>query len=359
MLHSVSFLFILTALSSKMIHSFNSTTNTTADPSKHNKKPTNKPVYRYPTTKPILPINKTPTKKPLYRYPTTKPIIKPVNKIVPTKKPIYKYPSKSPFNPSHLSTIVPSSPPTFGPSAVPALSCLLPCLTAATCFCNIFTHSNQVNYGPNVILCYNTTKPNMYFGVYNAAEVPIFKTNLIVPNPTFPTSSKLNVSCGSAGMHDNIAPLDSLGTAYQIGTEYYVIFNEIGDSGLNVYGCNATASSYEVTVDVGAVDCLGNHPNENATIGFLQGNEELTHDSISVTVVAVVVSIILTVFVCVVMFILYRKYKNNNLKQYKDINYDMEIFYITNGDNNYSHNPMETSRSSEHGSRISDTTSTP
>ncbi len=72
--------------------------------------PSNKPVYKYPTKKPLN--RKSPTVRPVYKYPTKMPIhLKPH-----TVKPVYKYPTKKPLT---------LKPPTVIHSSTSSTSCLL------------------------------------------------------------------------------------------------------------------------------------------------------------------------------------------------------------------------------------------
>ena len=372
-----SFILIIVLIFLTTSYSLNTTANTTGilDP-KRNKKPTNKPVNKYPTKKPIYkypskkPVSSK-SEKPIYKYPTKKPIYK-----YPTKKPFYKYPTKKPTDvpsvrpssepsqgptsspsqeptsspsqeptsspsqePTLNPTVNPSIEPTFEPSSVPISSCLLNCLEAGSCSCDKYS-SSGLN---NVILCYSNAQPDEYLGVYDVAETPLFQTNLILPNPNFPSPVNFPSGSGSCevGTYTNTQPLDKSGTGYLINSDYHVMFNNDGIGNIN---CN-NADASTAMVALGSVDCSGNLL---VGVGSLQDmpDTELSNDS-KVTI-AITVSIILTVFCVVAMLILYRKYNNKNAKENKDDN-GLENFYITSGiNNNYSSNPMENAISSEH-----------
>ena len=136
--------------------------------------------------------------------------------------------------------------------------------------------------------------------------------------------------------------MNTNGIVYISSKKEYNIYFAFGDT--YIFDCTID----QAATNAGAVTCPNKLLN-NEGIGSLQGTSEtelITNNDSKMTI-AVVVSIILTVFCAVVMFILYRKYKstNNNMKENKD--YDLEIFYSANTatnnyeNQNYSNNPME------------------
>ena len=296
------------------------------------KKSTTKPVYKYPTKKPlnlqpptVRPIYKYPTKIPSYHYPSKKPTVKPTKQttFTPTVIPAIK-PSVAPsFGP----TVQPNSPsavPTFRPSFEPTSSPIV-----AWCSC---THYQDLNGGQNIVACWNVTKSNEFYGIYSASDVS-FSYNEIINNPNFPGNSTLANCDGHS--YNNAHPFDSYGAAYSsTGTTYRIVYLNsqlyISQCGVNGYNNLSTIGSVSCTYDI-------------QEIGSLQGTSEteLTINTDLKITIGVVVSVIL-VSLCVIVMFLHRKYKtNNNVETNKDD--DLDIFYtINNNDENKhcSNNPM-------------------
>ena len=134
---------------------------------------------------------------------------------------------------------------------------------------------------------------------------------------------------------------------------YYNIFLS-GDGSYILNKCKNTPGRQDTAVTSGGTITCPNKLLNNEGIGSLQetSETELMTTKDSKITIAVVVSIILTVFCAVVMFMLYRKYKtaNNNVKENKD--YDLETFYSATTTNNnyknqnYSNNPVDNITSS-------------
>ena len=81
-----------------------------------------------------------------------------------------------------------------------------------------------------VSFCYNTTKSNMYFGVYRATDTTI-TNNLIIKNPKFPGTIS-RTACGST--YDNKLPFTSYGVLYTVSNVIYNMF----DSGTRYWWSN-------------------------------------------------------------------------------------------------------------------------
>ena len=214
-------------------------------------------------------------------------------------------------------------PPTTEPSSVPF---------ASSCSCDLY------KTGPDIVLCYNSTKPNEYFGVYLADDTT-FINNTILKNPNFPGAS-VTPNCNSI-VFDNKKPISGNGVGYKLGTSYYNLYV---DGGI-IYLIPCTGGNIQITYG-GSVTCPNSLLN-NQGVGSLQETSEMelpntTKDS--KIIIGVVVSIILTMFCAAVLYILYRKYKiNNNVKENRV--YDLDIFYNTNNyeKQHYSRNPMDSS----------------
>ena len=324
-------------------------------------------ISRLPTTEPatVIPSN-IPTESPS-DVPTVVPIVLPTwspsidPSFMPSDVPISRLPTTEPTtampsnvpseSPSNVPTVVPIVLPTWSPSIDPSF---MPSNVPAvlSCSCNKYNASGN---GPDVVLCWNSTKPNEYFGVYNATDT-LFTTNRIIKNPSFPASSDnfhlygKNIGCSFT--YDNVRPLNDNGVLYLASNDltYEIGYKDFGQ-GFNfiIDSCDA---KQERAVDQGPVACPNNLLIHQET-GILQGTSEtelITTNNDSKIIIGVVVSIILTVFFAAAMFALYHKYIiSNNMKENKD--YDLEIFYnstINNYENRYySNNPMDSVSLSE------------
>ena len=104
-----------------------------------------------------------------------------------------------------------------------------------TCSCqeirNDFTDSTDV------IACWNSTKPDEYFGVYNYSfgnhnsTDYDFSTNRIIKNPDFPYDSVFPTCPDFDLRYDNARPTD-LGLAYQIGALPFFVSSVIDDQNI-------------------------------------------------------------------------------------------------------------------------------
>ena len=218
--------------------------------------PTCVPSYK-PTQTPTFQPLVIPTFVPSYK-PTVVPSIKPSVKItsipstfmptdMPTKVPSF-VPSDSPF-----SSFEPSASPTLVPSHEPStFGCLLPCLNVGTCSCTLFKTSG---IGSDVVLC-NQNIANEYFGVYDAAEYPLFGTNLMLSNPSFPGTSAL-ANCNGV-TYDNQQPLTSNGVGYTVGSTNYSISYGM-PNGYRVTQCGNSGGIYNAH-NGGPVTCPSTSP---------------------------------------------------------------------------------------------------
>ena len=201
---------------------------------KKNYKPSKAPVYKYPSTAPVYKYS---SSAPVYKYPTVKPIYK-----YPTLKPIHKCPTNTP---SSAPTLEPTNEPSSTPSA-----------PKKGCTCNKYSIAGT-EPSPNVVLCYNNTKPTEYFGVYDATgATPVFGTNLIEPNLNFPLTTNFPAGSGrcSGASYDNARPVTNHGVGYVIGSNSYVIFLGSPDPNLQGFFCNGVGSPALAT-DLGPVNC--------------------------------------------------------------------------------------------------------
>ena len=106
-----------------------------------------------------------------------------------------------------------------------------------TCSCQELLNDLLDPTASAVVVCWNSTKPNMYFGVYEGILNNIdFTTNLILKNPKFPNYSPFPV-CTSTfdGNYTNERPIGGVnhGLAYEVGTvPFYVYFDSFNDLGI-------------------------------------------------------------------------------------------------------------------------------
>lgn len=334
-----------------------------------------KPVYKYPTKKPVYKYS---TKKPLYKYSTNKPLYKystkkPVYKY-PSKKPVYKYPTKKPIcpptiepttaadlftsvpssEPSNDPTFEPSSDPTlvpsltlepsisFGPTSDPTLSPSSEPTTAPTsepseqCICQQFVDAQSGFSSFN--LCFRGQE---YFGYYGVNDVN-FTTNFLVSNPLFPDASALPVDSSCNLRYDNKQPLNNFGVLFHFGGSIYH----------NLY-LDAATQSYHIVEDCtsapGNATLLSTFPVsanacpapvvKKAEIGSSQGAGESVTAMDSKVIIGITVSIVLAVLFAVATYMMYRKHKNNHIKD-SNKDYALENFYFSKEANNHE-NPVQ------------------
>ena len=328
------------------------------------RKPTSKPAYRYPTAKPvkkmppIKPVKNIPTRKPIEKIHTNKPLYKypsrnPTNTYL-SSMPSYRYPTNKPFlasnnssieptiKPTHSAQLQAANPtiePTFSPSFVPTYEpsfvpsnipsfqptfCIIPCIKDRTCGCEKYLASAP-GYGPDIILCYNATNLAEFFGVYNASQFPL-QGNLILLNPNFPNTSTFpgDAATCAGKQYDNKNPfLYNKGTAYKVGGEYYLMTETVASGTLtNILSCTTGNTSHPVYMG-GISDCAGNAGSADVGTVQLEPHSDLTKDS-QITII-VISSVVFTLLLAVAMFMLYRRYKNNNMKEKKV--FGLENFY--------------------------------
>ena len=146
---------------------------------------------------------------------TVKPTVKPTKapSAVPSAVLTTSLPSTLPINlpsqPSVLPSFIPTAEPTYFPTVEP---------TTSTCSCQKYKGSSipGTSLGPDVVVCWNTTKPDKIFGVYFAYGT-IFDTNRILPNPNFPASTSYASAGCNTFSYSNKQPLDGDGVAFYIG----------------------------------------------------------------------------------------------------------------------------------------------
>ena len=140
--------------------------------------------------------------------------------------------------PSLPSSLIPSEEPSMKPSTV-----------LTSCSCEKITTDGL---GPNVVLCWNSTKPNEYFGIYAATDTS-FNTNLILPNPSFPASSTYSCN-GNPTSYDNVHPLTDGGDGV-VYISSNVGYNIYFDSSYHILACTG---GNKIGTYAGTVTCPNN-----------------------------------------------------------------------------------------------------